>query len=83
MQLVPFPVNPGLQEQLNDPTVLLQMACVLQLSVFEAHSSISKKKDDGFHVNHYKLDFKLMLLADNSENQRKSFKLLLLLLKFC
>ena len=41
-QLVPFPMKPGLQEQLNDPSVLLQEAWTLQLSVFKAHSSISK-----------------------------------------
>ena len=44
VQLVPFPIKPGLQEQLNDPSVLLQMAWVLQLSVFKAHSSISKQR---------------------------------------
>ena len=44
VQLVPFPIKPGLQEQLNDPSVLLQMAWVLQLPVFKAHSSISKHR---------------------------------------
>ena len=34
-RLVPFPVNPFLQEQLSDPSVLLQIAWVLQLSVFK------------------------------------------------
>ena len=42
-QLVPFSVNPGLQEQLNDPSVLLQIEWVLQLCVIKAHSSISKQ----------------------------------------
>ena len=41
-QLVPFPVKPGLQKQLNDPSVLLQEEWILQLSVSRAHSSISK-----------------------------------------
>ena len=30
-QLVSFPMNPGLQEQLNDPLVFLQAALALQL----------------------------------------------------
>ena len=45
MQLCPFPVNPGLKIQLNDPLVLLQKTLSsLQLWIFCAHSSISVTK---------------------------------------
>ncbi len=41
---MPSPEKPGLQKQLKDPSVLLHMAFSLQLSIFIAHSSISKQK---------------------------------------
>ncbi len=44
VQLMPSPEKPGLHEQLKDPSVLLHMAFPLQLSIFIAHSSISKSK---------------------------------------
>ncbi len=45
VQLHPSPVNPGLQEQLNDPSVLLHKPpSLLQLWVSWAHSLISKGK---------------------------------------
>ena len=43
MHLCPFPVNPCLQEQLNDPSVFVQVALfLLQLCISPAHSSMSK-----------------------------------------
>ena len=45
VQLYPSPVNPGLQVQLNDPSVLLHKApSLLQLWVSWAHSSISERE---------------------------------------
>ena len=42
-QMCPSPVNPELQEQLNDPKVFLQVALsLLQLWVSLAHSSMSE-----------------------------------------
>ena len=42
-QMCPSPINPGLQEQLNDPAVFVQVALSsLQLWVLVAHSSISE-----------------------------------------
>jgi hypothetical protein len=38
---VPFPLNPFLQGQLNDPSVLVQVAFLSQLCVFSEHSFIS------------------------------------------
>ena len=41
--MYPFPVNPGLQEQLYDPTIFEQLALFLpQLCVSLAHSSMSE-----------------------------------------
>ena len=43
--LCPFPVNPCLQEQLNDPSVFVQVALfLLQLWVSPAHSSMSNMR---------------------------------------
>lgn len=45
VQLYPSPVCPGLQVQLNDPSVLLHKApSLLQLWVSWTHSSISKRE---------------------------------------
>jgi len=44
VQLTPLPVYPELQEQLNEPGVLVQFAFVSQLSVAKAHSLISVEK---------------------------------------
>ena len=42
-QMCPSPVNPELQEQLNDPTMFLQVALsLLQLWVSLAHSLMSE-----------------------------------------
>lgn len=40
----PSPKYPGIQEQLNDPLVLLHVALIWQLCVPVAHSLISVKK---------------------------------------
>ena len=62
MQLIPSPENPGLQEQLNDPLLLLQMALRLQLPVLMAHSSMSKqilkkKQISGFNLYLFSIIF--------------------------
>jgi len=44
VQLTPSPENPELQEQVNQPTVLVQVAFRWQLSVPIAHSSISAEQ---------------------------------------
>ena len=44
MQVRPLPVNPALQVQLNEPTVLLQTAFVSQLSAPESHSLTSAEQ---------------------------------------
>jgi len=44
VQMVPFPVNPALQVQLNEPTMLLQTAFVPQLSAPESHSLTSAEQ---------------------------------------
>ena len=44
MQVRPFPVNPSLQVQLNEPAVLMQFAFALQLSVRLEHSLISAEQ---------------------------------------
>ena len=42
-QMCPSPINPGLQEQWNDPAVFAQVALsLLQLWVLLAHSSMSE-----------------------------------------
>ena len=42
-QMCPSPINPGLQEQWNDPAVFVQVALsLLQLWVALAHSSMSE-----------------------------------------
>ena len=42
-QMCPSPINPGLQEQWNDPAVFVQVALsLLQLWVVLAHSSMSE-----------------------------------------
>ena len=42
-QMCPSPIDPALQEQLNDPAVFVQVALsLLQLWVSLAHSSMSK-----------------------------------------
>lgn len=41
LQVVPFPVNPFLQLQTNDPTVLVHVAWAWQLAVPKRHSSTS------------------------------------------
>ena len=57
--LLPLPVNPGLQEQLNDPLVLLHTALSLQLCLSDAHSSISKIRT------------KLRMKTENKAKERK------------
>ena len=61
MQLIPSPENPGLQEQLNDPLLLLQTALRLQLSVLMAHSLMSKqilkKQISGFNLYLFSIIF--------------------------
>ena len=62
MQLIPSPEKPGLQEQLNDPLLLLQTALRLQLSVLMAHSSMSKqilKKKQISGINWYLFSIKI------------------------
>ena len=50
-QLCPSPLNPGSQEQLNNPSVFVQVALsLLQLWVFWAHSSMSAKKSTQWWV---------------------------------
>ena len=44
-QTFPFPENPGLQEQVYEPSVFVHNASVLQLDVPKAHSSTSEKKN--------------------------------------
>ena len=46
-------MNPGLQEQLNDPLVFVQVALsLLQLWVLVAHSSMSAMKSTDFTQSH-------------------------------
>ena len=46
--VVPFPVNPFLQKQVKEPSVLVQVAFVWQLWVPKEHSSLSRKRHVGF-----------------------------------
>lgn len=46
LQMVPLPVNPGLQEQLCPPTVLKHSAFTSQLCWPDTHSSCSKTEVD-------------------------------------
>ncbi len=41
VHVVPFPVNPGLHAQLNDPSKFEQVAFALQPPLFVAHSFTS------------------------------------------
>ena len=53
MQLTPFPLYPESHVQVNDPSVLLQVACASQLWTLAAHSSLSmamKNKQQGITI---------------------------------
>ena len=49
----PSPLNPGLQEQMEDPAVFEQLAFSLQLWEFRAHSSMSEIKSMNFTYDRY------------------------------
>ena len=52
-QVYPSPVNPGLQEQLYDPTTFVQLAFfLLQLCVSLAHSSMSEMQSKEYTCGH-------------------------------
>ena len=46
LHFLPSPENPALQEQINEPTVLLQYASAEQSCDPEEHSSVSSKKNN-------------------------------------
>ena len=56
MQLTPFPINPVLHVQENDPLLFKQSAFTWQLSVLRLHSSTSVKLERqmriSFETNH-------------------------------
>ena len=48
-QLCPSPMNPGLQEQLNEPSLLVQVAlCLLQVWALLRHSSMSERESTDY-----------------------------------
>ena len=51
--MCPSPVNPGLQGQLYDPTMFVQLALfLLQLCVLLAHSSMSEMESTDLDYGH-------------------------------